>query len=213
MYKKKRSYRVAFILARYASPKGNIMYSIRVFFALDLPPNIKEIIAKILSQLQKNNHPSTILRYTQLNNLHLTLQFLAKIKADDLSSLISHVRKQLQNLPTFEMQLQNNIEYFPSLQNPKVISLSIESNSALLFLVKKIGEGIIETGYDIEQRIFRAHLTLARVKHTEKLCHLGDIIMPMIPPIVVREVILYHSEPTREGSNYIALEKISLMDL
>ena len=51
--------------------------TIRCFIALDIPDNIIEEIRKIQEQLKKENLFSG--KYTDLNNVHLTLKFLGEI--------------------------------------------------------------------------------------------------------------------------------------
>lgn len=64
--------------------------SYRVFFAIELPNDIQASMAIFLQTRQKHElHPA--IRWTSIENLHLTLQFLAKIRIQDVPILIKDI--------------------------------------------------------------------------------------------------------------------------
>lgn len=183
------------------------MTNIRAFFAIDLPDSQKQQIETVIKLLRAYiSNPQ--IRWTQPNNLHITLQFLAQIKESDLPVLTQQVQKTIQLIRPFDL-LFDQLEWFPSHHHPRIISFAFSPSDALTQLVKTIGEGILATGYSIETRPFRGHLTLARVPLLKKNISLPDT-KTKIKKIHVDTVTLYQSTPNKMGSNYIPLQHFRL---
>ena len=66
------------------------------------------------------------------------------------------------------------------------------------------------SNYQSENRPFRAHLTLGRIKHTHaNLNFLSEFTnTPVAEDILLKEIVLFRSEPQPEGSRYSVLERI-----
>lgn len=181
---------------------------LRLFFAIDLTEEVNRSLEDIIGQLQIKYKKHSI-RWSKPRNLHITLQFLEAVKAEDVEKLISNVRHAIHSFEAFDLQLQE-VELFPTKYRPRVISMNMDQHDILTDLAKNIGQGIVETGYEIETRPFRGHLTLARLNRIERGFLLEEIHLPKIEKIPVHEILLYKSEPSREGSKYTVLERIKL---
>lgn len=185
------------------------METLRVFFAIDLPDSVKIIINNnIISPLQKKNNQPEV-RWTRLEHLHITLHFLPAIKINEIPELIQNVQERIKTIPSFEIAF-GELEWFPSNENPKILSLQIKE-IALHDIVKKIGEGILATNYPIETRPFRAHLTLARFKNNIRSLFLQNIVLPIISPTIISHIILFESKQGTYGTHYIPLSKLNLI--
>lgn len=182
----------------------------RVFFAIDLPDEAKVSMGKFVGLLKKKSKSRNI-RWTKTENLHITLQFLAEIKEEDISQLITNVRKEVKDINKRSAFAFGKIHLFPNPYRPRVIVLEIDSQEEIAKLAESIGRGISNTHYPIETRPFRGHLTLGRIKqpHGIDLNFLGEVEPPTLAEIELSEVILFRSEPTQDGSKYTALEKIT----
>lgn len=181
---------------------------LRLFFAIDLTEEVSRSLENIVGQLQMK-YKKHSMRWSKPRNLHITLQFLEAVKPEDLEILVLNVRSAMKSFKSFDLQLQE-LELFPTRYRPRIISMNMDQHEILTELAKNIGQGIVTTGYEIETRPFRGHLTLARLNRIERNFILADINLPEIEKIPVREIVLYKSEPTREGSNYTVLERIYL---
>lgn len=184
------------------------MPPIRAFFAIDLPENTQRSIARIMKELQ-NQHQKERIHWSKLENLHITLQFLAALQINDVERLIQYVHSTISSIPAFDLML-GTLELFPRKHHPRVISIHIPEQDLLTQLAKKIGEAITKMGYETETRPFRGHLTLARFNNVEKEFTLAEISYPAIEKFQVREVILYQSKPLRGGSEYTPLARVPL---
>jgi RNA 2',3'-cyclic 3'-phosphodiesterase len=186
---------------------------IRIFFALDLPDATKENISKMISLLKKKAKSYGI-RWTKPENLHITLQFLAEVNSSHLELLAGSVRTAVREVSTPIQLSIGGLQLFPNPYRPRVIVLEVEPQDKLAQLAEKIGLGITASNYPIDTRPFRAHLTLGRIKqpHEVDLRFLNEVEMPSIESLLIKEVVLFRSEPHPEGSAYSVLERISLFE-
>lgn len=184
---------------------------VRVFFAVDLPLTIKDKMGSFIGNLKKASKSHAI-RWTRPENLHVTLQFLAEVRTEHLPMLIKHVRAQIEDGLRQPQLTFSEPQLFPTAFRPRVIVLSIPQQEELSMLASLVGQGIQAANYPIENRAFRAHVTLGRIKHPHglNLGFLSEVSMPVIEPITVNEVVLFRSEPHQDGSRYSVLERISL---
>jgi 2'-5' RNA ligase len=88
------------------------------------------------------------------------------------------------------------------------VVLDLEPERPLARLAAAVEAGVGGAGLPAEERAFRAHLTLGRVRGRE----LGAL--PSLPAsgvdFPVAEVVLYQSQLHREGARYTPLERIPL---
>lgn len=185
---------------------------IRVFFAIDLPAPIKDHLGKFIGTLKKKSRTNAI-RWTKSANLHITLQFLAETQTENLPALIQKVRERLEGAIKDSELRFGSLHLFPNPYRPRVIVLEILQQDQLAILSGLIGEGIKSLNYEIEDRPFRAHLTLGRIKqpHGLNLSFLSECEVPAFEKMTVSEVVLFRSEPQPEGSQYTVMERIPLL--
>jgi 2'-5' RNA ligase len=184
---------------------------VRVFFAIDLPQAAKQQVDEYMSSLKKEIKSHAI-RWSRPENLHITLQFLAEVESTDLNLLLANVKQAVSGFGeklSFEL---GALRVFPDPYRPRVIVLDVSPQAALTHLSEAIGQGIRESHYQTEDRPFRAHLTLGRIKQPKGL-NLGFLqSSPSINlgEIDLHEVVLFRSEPQPEGSRYSPIERIAI---
>lgn len=184
---------------------------IRIFFAIDLPALTKEKIGSFIVALKKKSKSNAI-RWSRPENLHITLQFLAEVRSEHVSLLTDKVRAELAGWSKHPVLTLGALQLFPNPYRPRVIVLDIAPQDELVELSKTVGKGIQSAQYEIENRPFRAHLTLGRIKYPQNidLSFISEFPPQRAEQIVVNEVVLFRSEPQPEGSVYTILEKINL---
>lgn len=191
-----------------AHPKP-IHDSLRIFFAIDLPLLTRNKIANLLQTLQKQYSHFPI-RWTKIENLHVTLQFLPAVKPADIEKLLTHVRKQLECFPAFSLTV-DKLVFFPYNLHPHVIALNFQEDKFLNPLAHSIGKGMANCGYTPETRGFKGHLTLARFdfdKHPIE--DLIETTFPQFETFFVEKVTLYQSTLSSQGSKYKMIEYLPL---
>lgn len=185
---------------------------VRVFFAIDLPLPVKEKLGSFIGALKKKSRTNAI-RWSKPVNLHITLQFLSEMRAEHIALLVENVRAKIEGAIHHSTLTLGKVHLFPSPYRPRVMFLDVTPQADLAQLSQLIGHGIKATDYEIEDKPYRAHLTIGRIKHAHgvDLKFLSTVDVPEIGDIDVNEVVLYRSEPLPEGSRYTPLERISLV--
>lgn len=184
---------------------------VRVFFAVDLPPPAREKIGRFIENLKQKNRSKAI-RWTRPENLHITLQFLAEVRSEHLDKLVAAVREHISGKWQAPGLVLGKPQLFPNPFRPRVIVLDVTPQEDLAVLSGLIGTGIQAAEYAIEDRPFRAHLTLGRIKQPQgvDLRFLTGCMAPDMDEITVKEVVLFRSEPQPDGSRYTVMERIGL---
>jgi len=180
---------------------------IRSFIAINLPKKIKDEIKKIIDILGRSGNG---VKWVEPENLHLTLHFLGWLeeeKIEDVKKILSEATKGLE--PCF-MKIEV-LDCFPTKTSPRVIFLEcLEESNLVKNLREKIGERLEKIGIEIDERPFRLHLTLGRVKS-------GGFRLPQITirqdlSFEVSGIDLMRSELTREGPIYTVTQSFPFIN-
>jgi RNA 2',3'-cyclic 3'-phosphodiesterase len=177
----------------------------RIFISMDMPEEVKKEIQKI-----QDNLPEFRGKFTEPENLHLTLKFLGEISDEK----IKKVRENLGEVKysSFESEI-NYGGYFDNSMSKKysrkIIYWLYMSNCE--GLQKLIDENLSDL-FPKEER-FMSHLTIARVKSTENkqafLKELKNIPIPKMK-FLVDSFKLKHSVLTKQGPTYETIEEYYL---
>lgn len=186
----------------------------RCFIAIELPENLKEFLAKIIflqSPLQGVN-------IVQKENFHITLKFLGEVE----ERLIPEIIQTLENIATEFSPFTLKITHpgvFPDKYKPRVIWMGTENTELLKELAKKIDEGMEYLGFKREEREFKSHITLARVKNLKNGRYLFEKIVKQfgcqeqnfhLLNFLIKEFVLMKSTLTSKGSIYSVLKRFPL---
>jgi 2'-5' RNA ligase len=183
---------------------------VRVFFAVELSAEMKERVGQYIGTLKKRLKSHAI-RWTKPENLHITLQFLAEVQSEHLPLLIENVKKEVMGKAKNIMLTIGAIHVFPNPYRPRVIVLDIAPQTELAALAGWVGSGIRQTNYAVEDRPFRGHLTLGRIKLPKDLdlSFINEREPPVTEKIDLNSIVLFRSEPMPEGSQYTVVNRIA----
>ena len=177
---------------------------IRCFIAIDLPRESIKEIERVQEEVRKKNIFTG--RFTEGENLHLTLKFLGEIDF----KMIEKVKKRLTGIEmkSFEACLGELGVFSPNFI--KIIWVKI-FGSGVFELQKKIDGALF--GLFRSERRFMSHLTIARVKSVKDrklfLEKLEEVSVSKMK-FPVREFYLMKSELKPEGPVYGVIEKYRL---
>ncbi len=181
--------------------------SIRVFLAADPPSEILERIAAIQRELKKTVQGS--IAWVRPEGIHLTLKFFGNIAPEQAEAVAAEVRGSVTGTASLSLR-SRSLGVFPDLRRPRVIWLGLDGDVAPLgALQKKIETGLETCGFAREERPFRAHLTLARIKDGRGLVGLEQALknprLQEAGDFVVDKLTLFRSELTPKGAIYTGL--------
>lgn len=194
------------------------MTQIRAFIALDLPQLIQESIEKESTRLQKILGQEAI-RWSAIQNMHLTLKFLGNIPSNHIDFLKRMLTQLADAHSPFDLQI-GGLGSFSHGKSTRVLWLGIHAVAELTSLQRDVEAGTSKLGYEKEARAFSPHLTLGRVKQNIHLSEMQKIRNALqtfqlgkIPSARVDSVHLYQSELHPEGSIYTKLFSANLKRL
>lgn len=96
-------------------------------------------------------------------NIHLTLAFLGDAGEERIMTAGLVLKRECSGFGEFDIVLYGT-GMFKSRQNPKVIWVGVRTSENLETLNSRIISGLISTGFNLEIRPFRPHITLGRVR-------------------------------------------------
>lgn len=189
---------------------------IRAFFGIELPQACKQQLDVMMAGLEQYlktvyKKTRTPFRWVQPQNLHLTLQFLAQIKQSDVIPMLRQVCLELARFKVFKLGL-GPLEWFPSPYRAQVLILKGEPHEFLQALSQAIGRGVVALNYPLEQRPFRAHVTLARaaVARERDPEVLKAFSWAPLPDLLIKELVFFRSDSQIGRSVYTPMARIGL---
>jgi len=174
----------------------------RLFIALQLPQPVKDALAD--AQARLSGHA---LRPVDPAAMHLTLQFLGEADA----ALVPPLLAGLAAIPTPPIRLRlDGVGAFPNPRRARVVWAGVAGDTAALADLQRAVLAVsAPLGFSPEERPFRAHLTLARVRQDarpEQLRALGEALLAAPPPPPIPwdagRPALIHSTLTPRGAVY-----------
>jgi RNA 2',3'-cyclic 3'-phosphodiesterase len=160
-----------------------------------LPDAVRRQLELLALELKKSDAP---VGWTRPEGIHLTLKFLGNISPE----LIEQIKPVIAEIAsrTSPMHLQPvGCGAFPTIKQPRVIWVGLDGDSEPLIQLQKVVEtAMIPFGFQPEDRPFRPHLTLGRVKGRQHLLSLQQILLERreftAEAFDVTELVLYKSE-------------------
>ena len=180
----------------------------RLFTAIELPPPILIRLERLVMALR----PEALIRWSPLDNLHITTKFIGQWPEARLSELLACLRSVVTSSP-LEIEVKG-LGWFPNERAPRVLWAGVEGGPVLADLARRTEECLEPLGVKKEDRAFSPHLTLARIKNPVPLARLRKRVGELQPVTIglfpVSAFTLYSSEPGTNGSIYRKLEEFKL---
>jgi 2'-5' RNA ligase len=176
----------------------------RLFTAIDLPEEMIRKLDRLLSALR----PEALIKWSPLDNLHITTKFIGEWPAERLRELESALAGLLPREP-FDVTLRD-LGWFPNERSPRVLWAGVHTVPALEQLASDTDECLAKLGVPIEDRPFTAHITLARIKNPVPLNSLRTKVQDLQPAFMgsfrVNQFCLFRSDPGSHASIYRKLQ-------
>ena len=187
--------------------------NIRAFLAIEPSEEILQNVFRLQEKLKREINGR--MSWTRPGGQHLTLKFFGDISTDD----VEQIGRAVQNLLAAGWSLNLKIEklgVFPDARKPRVLWCSTSGDvEKLAALQKQLEADFALIGFPQEDRPFRAHLTLARIKEPLSLSGLGEALAEYgaftAGEFDVGELILFQSRLTSQGAVYTKLAEFPLV--
>ncbi len=172
----------------------------RLFTAIDLPQEILLRLERLVAALR----PEAFVKWSPLDNLHITTKFIGDWPEVRLAELMGALAEAAPRHP-FEVEVRD-LGWFPNERSPRVLWAGVHGGSPLRGLAQDIEERLVPLGVDREIREFSPHLTLARIKGPVPLRALRQKVEEMQPAPVGKfqasQFTLFRSDPGSNASIY-----------
>jgi len=169
---------------------------IRLFAAVEIPEPVRAGLAALAGGV-----PGA--RWSDIENLHLTLRFIGEVSEHDAESIddaLTGVRAQ-----PFTLALKG-VGHFGG-RDPRALWAGVESDEALVRLQRKIESALQRAGLAPETRKFSPHVTLARLRAApgaKVMAFLARHALYASAAFPVDGFVLFSSELKHTGSVYRA---------
>jgi len=181
----------------------------RVFCAIELPDQVRARLQEHIQQLRKDV-PEVAASWSRVENIHLTLKFFGNVELDKIPAISTAASRMVKEFSPFEINI-GNTGVFPRASRAQVLWIGVSDPSGkLLGLQKRLEDECAAEGFAIEDRAFRPHLTIARIRKPDGARPLADAHLNMrfeSMPVKLTEVIVFHSELSSKGSKYTPISR------
>ncbi len=174
----------------------------RTFIAIEIPSEIKSALAALQAELRR---AGADVSWTKPENIHLTLKFLGEVDERRIGEVEKVCVDSAAGFQPFTLRLDDT-GVFPNARQPRVLwaGLAGEIEKAVE-MQRRLDEELALIGFEREEKAFRPHLTIGRVKSnrkTRELLALADAQrLPALSFMVSRDCL--DEERTASGGRAI----------
>ncbi|MCZ7643829.1 MAG: RNA 2',3'-cyclic phosphodiesterase [Planctomycetota bacterium] len=181
---------------------------VRAFIAVELDDDVKRALRPAMAKLQER-HARADVRWVPESNWHLTVKFLGDVPWLEIGRIGTALQELAAETPAFELEVKG-LGAFPPDRSPRIVAAGIGRGAEeLAAFHARLEARMAALGYPPENRGFKAHLTLGRVRGRrgnemlwENLAARGAQAFGESP---VEKAVLYQSELESRGARYTAL--------
>ncbi|MGH9849358.1 MAG: RNA 2',3'-cyclic phosphodiesterase [Blastocatellia bacterium] len=182
----------------------------RTFIAIEIPAEIKTALSRLQTELRR---AGAEVSWTKPENIHLTLKFLGEIE----ETLVSEIERACVDVAAefqpFTLDLDST-GVFPNARQPRVLwaGLAGETEKAVE-IQRRLDERLAAIRFDREEKSFRPHLTIGRVKSNRRTRELLALTRSyQLPRLAfdVKEIVVMKSELLPAGARYTSLARAGM---
>lgn len=177
---------------------------IRTFVAVEIPFEIKDRASRVIAELRDT--PAKV-KWVAPAHMHWTLKFLGNVDMLEIPQVCQAVQRAVEPLAGFDVEAKG-AGAFPDIQRPRTVWIGTGRGSEqMIELHDAIEFELAKLGYRSENRRFRPHLTIGRVRQSpEGIRELGRLIEKHAAfeggLTLVDEVVVFASELGSDGPTY-----------
>lgn len=175
----------------------------RVFLAVAPTDDARQALAAKLGSVALPGRP------VPPPNWHVTLRFIGAVDEPTVDLLV-HAVADADLGPGFGVRW-GSLGAFPRPAKATVLWLGAASGAPTLSaLAARIERALVAAGFEAQDRPFRPHLTLSRIRPPQDVGPLVDSVAPMAVDMPVDRVVLLESHLGAGGARYELLESFDL---
>ena len=186
---------------------------LRTFVAVEIPSEVKDRATQLIDRLQAA--PAKV-RWVAPRHMHWTLKFLGDVDMLEMPAVCQAVARAVESLVPFDVEARG-AGAFPDVKRPRTLWVGMGTGSEqMIERHDAIEHELAKLGYRAENRRFRPHLTIGRVRNSpEGIEELGRLVQKHAAfesgLSTVYEVVVFSSElgpdgPTQEPLSHAELK-------
>jgi 2'-5' RNA ligase len=177
---------------------------VRTFIAVEIPGEVKSRASQLITRLEVA--PAKV-KWVAPRHMHWTLKFLGDVDMLETPQICEAVARAVEPLAPFDVEARG-AGAFPDAERPRTVWIGMGAGSAeMIELHDAIESELAKLGYRAENRRFRPHLTIGRVRNSpagiEELASLlkenADFASGLS---TVYEVVIFSSELGPDGPTH-----------
>ncbi|HLN20079.1 MAG TPA: RNA 2',3'-cyclic phosphodiesterase [Bacteroidales bacterium] len=183
----------------------------RIFIGIGIDPGkeYRKAVASVKNELSDEK-----IKWTEENNIHITLSFLGNTEDHKIPVIESILKDTCLVSHAFELTIKG-LGVFRGLKDPKVLWAGIEPSEKLTSLQASITEYLRKNEFQVDEKPFSPHVTIGRIRHINDTDRLKTILLKYhsreLQRAIIREVVLFESILRQEGPVYVPLSKFDLI--
>jgi len=177
---------------------------IRTFVAVEVPAEVKDRARQLIDRLRIG--PAKV-KWVEPEHMHWTLKFLGDVHMLETPAVCAAVQRAVEPLAPFDIEACG-AGAFPDFHRPRTVWIGTgEGSEAMVELHDAIDHELSKLGYRGENRRFRPHLTVGRVRQSpEGIEQLGQLVRENATFAsglsTVYEVVVFSSQLSNRGPTY-----------
>jgi 2'-5' RNA ligase len=188
---------------------------LRLFIAVDLSAYVRTAAGRLVDELRHRAErlsPRARITWVLPERLHLRLLFIGDVDATRTIAIEGALEPPF-DLARLDAHLAGT-GVFPQSGRPRVIWAGLSAGSdTLATLARLVSARLLSVGVPTDDRPFRPHLTLGRVREAADLRAprlLSGLDTAELGVVTVTETVLFESQPTKHGHRYFARARTRL---
>ena len=186
--------------------------TLRTFMAFPIGESLIEKISALQGELKKLKLDA---KMVDPRKIHLTLQFLGDTPVSSLEK-IHHTLEEIARRHTHFSVSMDTFGAFPNLRSPRILWVgSKEESEKAESIVQDLHEALSLLGFEKEERKFKPHLTLVRLRSLKNEQRLAAFVegytLPWQETLSCETLIHYKSTLTPQGAFYEPLYQVTLL--
>lgn len=181
----------------------------RMFCAFELPEALRSQIHEHARRL-RDAVPDVAASWSRPENIHLTLNFFGNVDQVQVPVISAAATRVINKFSAINVRVART-GAFPGPRWPQVLFLGIEDPSgALAKLQGQLADEFAREGFPKEDRVFRPHLTIARVRNPHRAAALAQTHFDMsfdTVELTLAELVLFRSDLSSKGSRYTPISR------
>lgn len=185
----------------------------RLFFAVLLDDQTRRRVA-LVQEAMKRLLAGQRITWVREENLHLTLRFLGEQDEQGARRAIEVAQSVAQGCAPFRFAVRG-AGVFPDVRHARVLWVGVEEPAKPLYeLARRLEDDLRQRGFPPEDKPFRSHITLARIKQPPPAQVVQNLLRSLpdepLGDVEVRSFVLMQSVLQPDGAVYTPVHEFDL---